>query len=72
MAAATIIFKFTEVIVSPPVIILSEFPVAPAAARLVAMEEVVVPPPAMVMVAVSLQAYSLSCDYLFLLKMYSS
>lgn len=75
---AAIIFKFAKVIVSPPIIILGEFPVTLAAERLVAMEEALVPPlvqalvPPPANVALSVQAYSHSCDYLFLLKMYSS
>ena len=54
---AAITFTFVKV-VSPPVIILNEFPAAPATVRLVAIEEVLFAPPATV--AVLEQAYSRS------------
>ena len=68
MAAVAITFKFIKVAHPPAIIILSEFPVAPATERLVAITEVLVIPPATVMVmamvavAVLVQAYSHSCD----------
>ena len=69
MATAAITFKFIKVAHPPAIIILSEFPAAPAIERLVAIAEVLVTPPATVMVtakvvvAVLVQAYSHSCDY---------
>ena len=69
MATTAITFKFIKVAHRPAIIILSEFPAAPAAERLVAIAEVPVTPPATVMVkakvavAVLVQAYSRSCDY---------
>ena len=48
VTAAAITFKFIKVAHRPAIIILSEFPVAPAAERLVAIAEVPVAPPATV------------------------